>query len=148
MFGHGYCKTHYSRIIELPKRKSNKPQRIFKPAVIKLIPCLHCNSIFNARESKLGLMPKFCSQVCFGLNKRKPYIIKKGYKKILDYNHPRADKKGYVFEHIVVMEKHLGRLIEKQEEVHHIDKDRGNNNINNLMLFPDHYSHMQYHRKL
>lgn len=43
------------------------------------------------------------------------------------------------------MEKHIGRNIILPEEIHHLDADRGNNNINNLMLFPDHKSHMQFH---
>lgn len=62
-----------------------------------------------------------------------------GYKQIIvDGFHPRkSNRKGgnYVFEHILVVEKHLGRFLEKHELVHHIDKNKQNNNIENLYLF-------------
>jgi len=41
---------------------------------------------------------------------------------------------GAVREHILVMENHIGRQIEKGEVVHHIDGDKTNNNIKNLQL--------------
>ncbi len=62
-----------------------------------------------------------------------------GYKQILvDNDHPRKkDRKGgsYIFEHILTMEQKVGRFLEKHEIVHHIDKDKQNNNIENLHLF-------------
>lgn len=65
--------------------------------------------------------------------------IQEGYKQINVYEqgHFRKDqhKKGsYVMEHILIMEKHLGRSIEKHELVHHVDEDRVNNSIDNLYL--------------
>lgn len=50
--------------------------------------------------------------------------------------HPRSAKNnGYVFEHIVVMENHLGRLLEKNETVHHKNGDKRDNNLSNLELW-------------
>lgn len=37
-------------------------------------------------------------------------------------------------EHVLVMEEYLGRSPTDDEIVHHIDRDRSNNNINNLEL--------------
>lgn len=59
--------------------------------------------------------------------------IKKGdylYAKIPE--HPNANKNGYVLEHRVVMENKIGRLLFENEEVHHIDENRKNNNPDNL----------------
>lgn len=139
-FGKGYCKKHYSRFIELPKRRIKKPKKI--KSTPKEICCGFCNKMFIVSHKKA----KFCSQICSGLQARKPFIIKKGYKKILDYSHHRSDRKGYVFEHIVVMEKHINRPLLKPETVHHIDHNKQNNDINNLMLFKNHKEHMAYHR--
>lgn len=43
------------------------------------------------------------------------------------------------------MEEHLGRELTKEEVVHHIDKDKSNNNLDNLMLFPTQRAHIKYH---
>lgn len=49
--------------------------------------------------------------------------------------HPACNKRGYVPMHRLVMERHIGRYLEKRVElVHHIDGDRGNNTIRNLKL--------------
>lgn len=44
-------------------------------------------------------------------------------------------RKETVFEHRFVMEQHLGRKLLREETVHHVDGDRGNNALSNLELF-------------
>lgn len=44
-----------------------------------------------------------------------------------------------------VMAKHLGRPVNKEEIVHHIDGNCQNNVLDNLMLFPNHSAHMRWH---
>lgn len=43
------------------------------------------------------------------------------------------------------MEELLGRPLTSEEEVHHRDRDRGNNEPRNLELLPDRSSHAQEH---
>lgn len=56
-----------------------------------------------------------------------------------------VDKRRWRYEHRLVMEKHLGRKLNKSEIVHHIDRNKSNNNLDNLMLFPNSGAHIKYH---
>lgn len=62
-------------------------------------------------------------------------LIKKGrYMYIIDPTHPNATEHGYVLAHRLVMEKHIGRLLNDDEVVHHVDENRFNNDLSNLQL--------------
>jgi len=58
-----------------------------------------------------------------------------GYILIWAPDHPRARSTPYVFEHILVMEKLLGRLLEPHERVHHRNGRRDDNRPENLELW-------------
>lgn len=58
-----------------------------------------------------------------------------GYVFIYMPQHPRAKRNGYIREHTVVMEKKIGRYLLPNENVHHKDGNKINNNPNNLELW-------------
>jgi hypothetical protein len=60
-----------------------------------------------------------------------------GYKAVLVDDHPRSKPyRGgrYIMEHILVIEKQIGRHLEEHEIIHHIDGDKLNNTPENLFL--------------
>jgi len=74
--------------------------------------------------------------------------LKSGYISVYFPKHPGADKGGYVLEHRLVVEIFIGRLLTKEEKVHHISFNKQNNEIANLMLFPTNSAHMKFHTKI
>ena len=67
---------------------------------------------------------------------------------ILGYapRHPHAHTDGYVMLHTIIMERHIGRYLNDDEVVHHINHRRDDNRIENLKLMTK-KAHMSMHMK-
>jgi len=104
--------------------------------------CANCGTTITIRAGRDD-RPRFCSLACNAASRRKPFIIKNGYRLVLKPEHPRADHYGYVREHIVVMEASLGRPLTKREVVHHINGNKQDNSPQNLKLFSSNSEHLR-----
>jgi hypothetical protein len=60
---------------------------------------------------------------------------------------PMARKDGYVMEHRLLVARALGRLLLREEVVHHDDHNPKNNAISNLMLFASNRDHKLYEHR-
>jgi hypothetical protein len=69
------------------------------------------------------------------------YVDDKGYIRVLMPNHPHTNN-GYVYEHRLVAEQYLGRILESWETVHHINEIKLDNRWDNFFLttVPEHSS--------
>ena len=78
-------------------------------------------------------------------NEYKNYVFSGKYLAILNPTHPKARKDGYVYIHQLQAEKKLGRHLRDDECVHHIDENKLNNDIDNLMIFKTRADHTAFH---
>jgi HNH endonuclease len=68
------------------------------------------------------------------------------YLAVLMPQHPRANN-GFVFEHILVAERALGKPLAPGAECHHVDGNPLNNLPSNLVICQDHQYHMLLHMR-
>lgn len=73
------------------------------------------------------------------------YIDDRGYIRVYMPDHKHASK-GYVLEHRLIVEEHIGRELEPHETVHHINEIKTDNRIGNLYLCSP-TEHVQIHNR-
>lgn len=129
-----------------------------------------CNAINqNKIKSKNFIIPKcklcgketrrqsraiFCSNKCCGKYQsgennpmwqggRKKHS--EGYIYLYQPTHSNCDIAGYVLEHRYLIEKKIGRLLNKSEKVHHINGIKDDNKLENLILLKSQAEHLKEH---
>ena len=119
--------------------------------------CEYCGKTVQTYRSPSALRstpPRFCSLRCIGraqVGNANPsysggrHVLSIGYVVVLMPDHPDADVRGYVLEHRLVMERHIGRRLVNGEIVHHINGLRDDNRIENLELMSSHEEHLRLH---
>lgn len=70
-----------------------------------------------------------------------------GYVRIVVHGHHRADKFGWVFEHILIAERALGKPLLAKHPIHHIDGNTSNNADSNLVVCESLAYHELLHRR-
>jgi len=71
------------------------------------------------------------------------FLSTKGYQ----YVREQKEKHGYILKHRRILAEHLGRALERQEIVHHIDGNPMNNELQNLWL-TDNSAHRKAHASI
>jgi hypothetical protein len=116
--------------------------------------CESCGERRDVYRSPSAPAPRFCSVHCTGAAQRGEanpaysggrHVGANGYVYVLAPDHPHANCRGYVLEHRLAMESHLGRHLTPVEVVHHANRDTTDNRIENLVLCADQAEHLAIH---
>jgi len=106
--------------------------------------CLLCGSKENVSTYPYAKFKGHCRNCIYRKLRAKPTYKngrirdKSGYILISgQWDHPNHNKQGQVREHVLVMEKKLGRFLKPGERIHHFDGDPSNNGPSNLQLVDD-----------
>jgi hypothetical protein len=108
--------------------------------------CQYCGVDFNKPQNK-----QFCSLAC--ANKAQNTRGERaehpeGYILVHVPDHPRALSGGYVLEHILIVEKAMGRFLPPKAEVHHWNENKTDNRNENLVVCQDRAYHFLLHARM
>jgi hypothetical protein len=113
-----------------------------KPKPLTTDPLCACGCGQTTNEKQPGLYSAYIR----GHRTRKgDYITAAGYAYRIARDHPRKSDGNYVFVHILMAEKALGRYLKPGEVVHHIDGNKLNNVNSNLVICPSESYHQLLH---
>jgi len=98
-----------------------------------------CRGVRNsiATEFKKGIIPKnFKGRIYHSL----------GYVWVHSPQHPFKDARNNVLEHRLVVERHIGRHLSREEVVHHVNETKDDNRPENLIAFSSKSAHVRFHK--
>lgn len=147
-----YCPHHYHKWLKYGNALTIKPAGATRGPRFKKV-CLNCLKEFEVVLSRNNERKKFCSKKC--LHKYVPNFLPEP-KPIEKREWYEPKKNGYrgltvrgkmIWEHRHVMEKILGRKLNDDEVVHHINGIKNDNNPNNLIVY-NRSEHSKKHKEI
>lgn len=99
--------------------------------------CECCGAVFKKRPGNAD--NRYCGSTCRSTMNGRTYIK--------DPNNPNSNNSGLVAEAVVAAQEKLGRPLEPEEVVHHIDGNPQNNSPENIIVFVSQQYHQQWHRR-
>lgn len=109
--------------------------------------CQRCGKAYRMSPSQVRhrFGGRFCSKACEGdariarplqrtHNGRCARLDPDGYVLVYEPEHPKAGNGGWVREHRLIIERVLGRILKRDEHVHHINGRKADNRFENLIV--------------
>lgn len=140
-----FCKKPFRTYPSVLKNRKFCSQLCYSRSNRKRIKCYckQCKKIFYKWPSRIKKYKRpFCSRKCFFIFYRRDnhpawrggIKFHCGYIMLKKPNHPNARNSGYILKHRLIMSNHIGRLLNKNEVVHHKNRNIIDNRIKNLCL--------------
>lgn len=131
---------NYLKKYEIPTRKTGEHMKDFKMSE------KHKQRIIAAHKGKsipIEVRQKISeAHKIHGIGHKKKRTD--GYIAVYYPEHPKSTKEGYIMEHVLIVEKSIGRHLKDNECVHHINAIRNDNKLENLKLMTK-SEHAAYH---
>lgn len=126
--------------------------KVYEPFILGKCQCGHCNEDIEIIDRDRKILKKYYkthrprgSDSPFWKGGR--WVNEFGYVFVWAPEHPKADKRGYVFEHVKVITEYYNCCLLPWTQIHHIDKNTQNNEISNLLLTRNGLHRSTYHLK-
>lgn len=109
--------------------------------------CIVCDKEFLSVRGDRN----YCSRKCISTGEHNGRWLggkqknSSGYILVYSPNHPFKSVNNNVLEHRLVMEKVIGRYLNNEEEIHHINGIKNDNRPENLRLFSSSSEHQRLH---
>ena len=71
-----------------------------------------------------------------------------GYVRIYMPDHPSSNSRGYIFEHVLIVETVLGKQLPHGAKIHHVNERRNDNRNSNMVACEGNAYHKLLHQKL
>jgi len=74
-------------------------------------------------------------------------VTKHGYVQVYARGNPSSNHRGYIFEHILIAERILGKRLPDGATVHHVNRNPADNRPGNLVICQDNSYHQLLHKR-
>lgn len=123
-----YLREHY------PSERAEDVGKAIGRTAGSVMHMAHQCGIYKDKEALSRIMSISNSGANSGNFKGYRTKTKEGYVRCYRPEHPYANSRGYINEHRLVMEEHLGVILTKEFAVHHINGIKDDNRIENLAV--------------
>lgn len=139
---------HLLKKYEIPMRKGGFPKGYqLPPEVRKRVAKKSAKKRMGRKHTPEAIENMKRAHAKFRMKGEGHKVVVSGYIYVYYPTHKNCNGSGFVAEHRLVMEKHLGRYLTKDEVVHHINGIKNDNRIENLQLMTN-AEHTKHHNDL
>jgi hypothetical protein len=137
--------------LNLNRKEWQGKKRIIRESFRRFSSRKFCDNVCRSKQlskDNSGEKNYFYQKSLVPWNRKSDQVIRmscgNGYIQVRFFNN---GKRVVQYEHRYLMEKKIGRELKAEEVVHHVDGNKKNNDLSNLILFENDREHKKHHRE-